>query len=112
MPNDAAMLLDIATACRRCMSHVSGVDRAAFGRDTLRQDGTVRQLEIIGEAVKRLSDEFRARYQEIPWKQIAGMRDRLIHEYDDVDIDEVWRTVTQDVPALLKWMEPHLKSGE
>ena len=60
----------------------------------------IRQLEIIGEAVKRLSSDFRDKHSRIPWKDIAGMRDELIHDYFGVDIEAVWVTVEQDIPEL------------
>jgi uncharacterized protein with HEPN domain len=59
-----------------------------------------RQLEIIGEAVKNLSDEFRTEYTDIPWQDIAGMRDKLIHHYFGVDIEQVWHTINNELPAL------------
>jgi len=63
---------------------------------------------VIGEAVKRLSQDFRTRHPEIPWTLIAGMRDKLIHGYDIVDLDEVWKTADADVPDLLSLLEPLL----
>ena len=66
------------------------------------------QLLVMGEGVKRLSSDFRDRHPEIPWTLIAGMRDKLIHGHDIVDLDEVWKTATQDVPDLLDWLEPRL----
>jgi uncharacterized protein with HEPN domain len=56
---------------------------------------------VLGEAAKRLSPELRARHPDIPWRAIAGMRDRLVHGYDDVDLDLVWKTVSEDLPALI-----------
>jgi uncharacterized protein with HEPN domain len=65
------------------------------------QDAVIRQFEIIGEATKRLSVDFRARYPEVPWKDMAGMRDKLIHDYLNVDLRVVWDTVAKDVPFLI-----------
>ena len=68
--------------------------------DRIRQDAIIRKLEIVGEAVKRFSDATRARRPEIPWKQIAGMRDRLMHAYFGVDLGLVWRVVDRDLQRL------------
>jgi uncharacterized protein with HEPN domain len=77
----------------------------SLGHDTflaerMRQDAVIRKLEIIGEAVKNLTESTRQRRAEIPWKQIAGMRDRLTHGYFGVDLELVWRVVERDLPAL------------
>jgi len=60
----------------------------------------IRKLEVIGEAVKGISGDTRARHPEIPWRQIAGMRDKMIHEYFGIDLELVWRVVERDLPAL------------
>jgi uncharacterized protein with HEPN domain len=78
----------------------TSLGRDAFVAERMRQDAVIRKLEIIGEAVKQLSDATKDRRPEIPWKQIAGMRDRLTHDYFGVDPALVWRVVERDLPAL------------
>ena len=75
-------------------------NRDAFMVDKKTQSAVIRQLEIIGEAVKQLSPELTAREAAVPWRQIAGTRDRLIHGYFRVDLDAVWSMIEQDLPAL------------
>ena len=105
-------LLDIATAARLVSKFTEGMDRGDFLDDIKTQSSVLHQLMVLGEAVKRLSDDFRARHPEIPWALMAGMRDKLIHGYDIVDLEEVWQTANRDVPDLLQWLEPRLpKAG-
>ena len=66
----------------------------------MRQDATLRKLEIIGQAVKNLSEDTRSRRPEIPWRQIAGMRDKVIHDYFGVNLEIVWAVVQKDLPTL------------
>jgi len=110
MSRDETTLLDIATAARLVLVFVQGLDKEDFLADIKTQSSVLYQLLVVGEAVKRLSREFRAQHSEIPWSLIAGMRDQLIHAYDVVDWDEVWKTVSSDVPALLAAIESLLPS--
>ena len=84
------------------------MSKEAFLTDLKTQSAVLHQLVILGEAVKRLPTEFRAQHRDVTWSLIAGMRDHLIHGYDEVDLDEVWKTVSGDVPALLERIQPLL----
>ena len=99
MKDQAVNLRHILEAIRR-IKRYTAPGREAFHADTLVQDGVVRNLEIIGEATKRLSAPTRALRPEVPWKQIAGMRDVLIHDYMGVDPTEVWNVVDRDLGPL------------
>jgi len=112
MHRDEATLLDIAMAARLVLEFKEGMDKAAFLDDVKTQSSVLHQLMVTGEAVKRLSDGFRTRHPEIPWSLMAGMRDKLIHGYDIVDMEEVWKTANRDVPDLLHWLEPLLPKAE
>ena len=88
---------------------MSGVEYEDFLGNKLKQDGIIRELEIIGEASKQLSLEFKEKYSDIPWKDIAGMRDKLIHEYFGVDLNAVWETVEDDLPILKSALQKELE---
>ena len=105
MPRDDAALLDILRAARLAVEFKGSVDKVAFVKDLKTQSAILHQLLLLGESVTRVSEEFRTQHPEIPWKMIAGMRNKLIHEYDDVDLDEVWETVSVDVPRLIALLE-------
>jgi uncharacterized protein with HEPN domain len=112
MWRDEATLLDIAQAARRITTFVRDVDEASFAADAEKHWAVVAQLLVIGEAVTRLSAEFRSSHPEIEWAKIAGMRNRLIHGYDKIRWDLVWRTATGAVPQLLEHIEPLLPTEE
>ncbi len=67
---------------------------------------------VIGEAAKRLTRDFREAHSEVPWKAVAGIRDRLIHDYDDVDLNEIWRVATEEVPTLRRQLEGLIPANE
>jgi len=108
MLRDDAILLDCAKAARLAQEFMSDQRKEVFLNDPKTQSSVLYQLIVIGEAVKRLSREFRSKHDAIPWTLIAGMRDHHIHGYDIVDWNEVWKTVTKDIPELLEKIEPLL----
>ncbi len=109
---DAATLWDIMNAAGNVREFIEGFDRETFLSDRKTHYAVISQIEIIGEATKRLSPDFRDAHPGVPWKKIAGMRDFLIHLYDDVDMFEVWRTATESIPELMAYIRPLLPSIE
>ncbi len=82
--------------------YTEGQNLAKFSKTKIVQDAVIRKMEIIGEAVKNLPPSFRKKHPQIEWKNIAGMRDKLVHDYFGINIKVVWKTVKQDIPQLKK----------
>jgi uncharacterized protein with HEPN domain len=99
MKDDRAYLLHVRDSVQRILDYTEG-GRDFFMTDTKTQDAVIRNIEIIGEPTKNLTSELRAAHTDIPWKQIAGMRDTLIHRYFGVKLDLVWQVVVNDLPAF------------
>ena len=108
--DDSVYLKHIRDAILKIEGYTKRVSASSFQKNTLIQDAVIRQIEIIGEATKRLSDQTRVAYQDIPWDDIAGMRNKLIHDYFGVDIEKVWLTVLKDIPTLKKQINRILKN--
>ena len=98
--NDIPYLHHIVDAIARIEEYLQGVAEDDFHQQYLIQDGVIRQIEIIGEATKQISKDLQDRYPQIPWQDIAGMRDKLIHHYFGVNMEEVWLTAREDIPVL------------
>jgi len=107
--DDFVYLSHILDSISSIEKYTEGLTKEEFLANHLVQDGTIRQIEIVGEATKNISEPLKEKYPHITWKGITGMRDKLIHNYFGVDIDAVWDAVKKDIPILkdeiLKIME-------
>jgi uncharacterized protein with HEPN domain len=103
--NPADYLADILEASGKISNFIAGLDSMQFAADEKTFYAVIRGLEIIGEAARKIPPSVRQKYPQIPWREITGMRDKLIHDYMGVNVTVVWKTVTEDLPAL----EPALR---
>lgn len=103
--DDSVRIRHILDAAREAVAFTKGRSRADLDTDRKLNLSLVRLLEIIGEAGRSLSQEFRQEHLDLPWKSMVGMRDRLIHGYFDVNLDVVWETITEDLPGLVDKLE-------
>lgn len=102
---DKDYLGHIREAMQRIIAYTDGLSYAQFLEDTKTQDAVIRNLQVIGEAAKKLSAPLKQAHCHIPWKEMAGMRDKIIHEYFGVNYDIVWMVAQQELPALLLQIE-------
>lgn len=105
MQRDAEYLIDILESAKLVLVYVKEKTKEDFFNDSQCQDAVIRRLEIIGEAARRISDKTRSQFPDMPWKDMIGMRNFMIHEYDDVDLFMVWETVQTDMPLLINVVE-------
>ena len=110
MTRDYGLYLDdILESITRIERYTEGMDDVSFRNDDKTLDAVVRNLEIIGEAVKNIPQEVKDSFPEIPWKRAASMRDKLIHEYFGMDLGAVWNTIERDLPELKAKLEAIIK---
>jgi len=109
MRKDKAYLQHILDAISDIETFTKSVSKEEFSENREKQYAVLRALEIIGEATKNLSSELKGNYPEIPWKDIAGMRDKLIHKYFSVNLELVWETIKNNLPQLKKQITEILK---
>lgn len=105
MKDDAVYVEHMLDAVETIETYTEDQTADTFRGNPLVQDAVIRQLEILGEAAKRLSSATRDQFDDVPWRDITGMRDKLIHGYFGVDVDVVWKTVREDVPELKHQLE-------
>ena len=109
---EISYLTDILVAAKFIEEFVENFDRESFFKDIKCQSAVIRQFEIIGEAAKRVSAGFKSRYSHIPWREMAGMRDILIHAYDHVDLHELWNAIKKSIPDLIQNIEPFISENQ
>lgn len=108
LPPDEVRLLHIRDAAESAARFIAGRTREDLETDEMLRLALTKLVEIVGEAAKQLTSDGRARFPEVAWDDAARMRDRLVHHYFDVDLDVLWATVTQDLPAVLEALGPDL----
>lgn len=108
----APYLQEILDSISKIESYIAKIEnnKEAFEQSVEKQDAVIRRIEVIGEATKRLEAGFKDNFPEIPWRKMTGMRDVLIHDYDEIDIDLIWRVIQDDLPTLKKSIQLVLES--
>ncbi|QZZ19821.1 DUF86 domain-containing protein [Leptothermofonsia sichuanensis E412] len=112
MLRDKQTLVDILTAIQQILKYVQDINQTQLKQDDEKQAAILYRLIIIGEATKRLSDEFRERYPAIPWRQMAGLRDVVIHDYDELDFNILWNVIHINLPDILPEIQAILEGLE
>ncbi len=111
MPDlDSQSLADIIIASRRAIEYASSITEDFFSTDLNSQDILIRQMTIVGEAFRRLSDEFKTAHPGLPYGIVVAMRNALVHDYDGIILPDLWYTIKDDLPRLLDKMEQILKN--
>jgi uncharacterized protein with HEPN domain len=107
MPKRDAELLveDRLDALRKIDSYISGMDYPAFLQDPKTVDAVVRNLEVLGEAARQIPDQFAAGHPDVPWRQITGLRNRIVHDYFGLDLAIIWQIIRNDLPPLKSTLE-------
>mgnify|MGYP003604478713 CR=1 FL=1 len=101
MRSDDALLLDMLIAARKIVRFSAGMNLDAFEADEMAQSAIIRELQVIGEAARLVSEEAKTAYPAIDWRTMTGMRNRLVHEYFAIRLDVVWQTAMEDIPPLI-----------
>jgi len=108
--DDLVYIRHVSDALVKIIDYTSGMNKKEFISNPKTQDAVIRQFEIIGEATKQLSKAFRDKHSDVPWKKLAGLRDKLIHDYMGVDVLAIWKSVVSDLPELRKQIKEIIES--
>lgn len=112
MWRDDAYMLDMLLAARKVQNFTHNVGWEQFRDDDLLENAVMHQIQVIGEAARKVSPEYRDSHPEIPWQAIIGMRNRLVHEYFDIIPERVWEVVESSIPQLIRLIEPVVPPDE
>lgn len=110
MRSDDALLLDMLIAARKIVRFTAGMAQDTFEADEMAQSAVIRELQVIGEAARLVSEEAKTAYPAIDWRTMTGMRNRLVHEYFAIRLDVVWQTAMEDIPPLIDRLNDILPS--
>jgi uncharacterized protein with HEPN domain len=110
--DDLALLGDLLKAARITLEHARGLDETTFLASRLHQDAIIRVISIVGETAWRITPAFKVAHPDVPWRAMAGMRHRIVHDYADVDLDLVWRVVVHELPPLISRLAPLVPVAE
>ena len=112
MPRNREALLDIADAIAVIGQYLEGMTREAFWKDLRTQDAVIRRFSVIGEATRKIDEATRQRFNQIPWAKMAGLRNRVIHDYTAVNLDVLWETAHENLPQLAQQIQELLKCDD
>ena len=99
------LIEDMRTAIQKIERYTSGMDQQLFRQDEKTIDAVVRNLEVLGEATRQMPEDFTTRHSDLPWRQIAGLRNRIVHDYIGLDLDIIWQVIRHDLPQLFVQLE-------
>jgi uncharacterized protein with HEPN domain len=105
MNRDYTSILDALIFAKNILNFIAEMDQATFENDLKTQSAVLYQISILGEAIKRISPEFQQQHPEIPYGKIIGMRNKLVHDYDGINIDLVWTVINTNIPELINFLE-------